>query len=454
MSDISGTTSSTSTSSTASSGLNQPTINFTGISSGIDTNAIVTELMKIESQPKVLLQQKQLVVNARTQAYKDVTTKLYSLKSAADDLRSLTLFGGSPWTSSSDTTRLTASATSNATPGTYSINVTKMAAANVKQQHASAFTSSFGYSYAGSGAYAAGSTKLSALTDASGTSLGLTTGQTITLQSTKNGAAQTPVTYTVTDTSTLDDLRSFVQTKLPGSTVTLGQGGQMQITSPPGDEQAYTNVSLLGPDGTTPLGGAGGLGTTNPPAPAGSLGSVLVHGTGTVHLVSSGIPIDINVTDGQTMDVVAKAINDKNGSITASVVNGTLRLQARQQGAASDIQMTSSAGVSLGTFDDAIAAQDASGTINGNPFTSSSNTVTSAISGVTLNLLGTTPTEPLTLTVDPQRVDTDTIVSKVKTFVSAYNDVISLLQSKTTEKTVQNPKTDDERIQGAMFGDT
>src|SRR4051794_25083199 len=200
MSDISGTTSSTSTSS--SSALNQPTINFTGISSGIDTNAIVTELMKIESQPKVLLQQKQVVVNARTQAYQDVTTKLYSLKSAADDLRSISLFGGSPWTATSDATRLTASATTNATPGTYSVNVTRMAAANVKQQHASSFTSSFGYSYSGAGAYASGSTKLSAMTDASGASLGLTTGQTITLQSTKNGTAQTPVTYTVTDTST------------------------------------------------------------------------------------------------------------------------------------------------------------------------------------------------------------------------------------------------------------
>src|SRR4051812_43252786 len=121
MSDISATSSTTSsaTSSTSSStALNQPTINFTGISSGIDTNAIVDELMKIESQPKVLLQQKQLVVNARTQAHKDIQTKLYTLKTAADDLRSLTLFNGSPYTSSSDTTRLSAAATSNASPGT------------------------------------------------------------------------------------------------------------------------------------------------------------------------------------------------------------------------------------------------------------------------------------------------------------------------------------------------
>src|SRR3954462_1529705 len=101
MSDVSATTSSTTSSTTSGTGLNQPTINFTGISSGIDTNAIVDELMKIEAQPKVLLQQKQLVVNARTKAYQDLSTKLYTLKTAADDLRSLTLYAGSPYTASS-----------------------------------------------------------------------------------------------------------------------------------------------------------------------------------------------------------------------------------------------------------------------------------------------------------------------------------------------------------------
>src|SRR4051794_23081474 len=130
MSDVSSTSSST----TSSTALNQPTISFTGISSGIDTNAIVTELMQLESRPKLLLQQKQLVVNARTKAYQDLSTKLYTLKSAADDLRSLSLFAGSPYSSSSDATRLTAAATSNASPGTYDVNVTRMAAANVKQQ--------------------------------------------------------------------------------------------------------------------------------------------------------------------------------------------------------------------------------------------------------------------------------------------------------------------------------
>src|SRR5262249_29152099 len=191
-----------------------------------------------------------------------------------------------------------------------------MAAANVKQQHADSFVTSTGYSYTGAGAYAGAAAKLTSLTDASGTSLGLTSGQTITLQSTKNGTAQTPVQFTIGDNSTVDDLRPSGHTNLPGPTVTLGQGGAMQITSPPGDEQAYTNVQLLGPDGTTPL---AGLGTTIPPAPTGSLGSVVVHGTGTVHLTSSGLPIDIDVTDGMTMDPAAKAINDKNGSLNASL---------------------------------------------------------------------------------------------------------------------------------------
>src|SRR5262249_3630878 len=81
-------------------------------------------------------------------------------------------------------------------------------------------------------------------------------------------------------------------------------------------------------------------------------------------------------------------------------------------------------------------------------------TVTTAIAGVTLSLQGTTPSAPITLTVDPARVDADAIVTKVKTFVTAYNDVIQTLTDKTNEKTVQNPTTDDDRIKGALFGDS
>src|SRR4051794_3534314 len=108
-------TSSTSTSSA---------ISFTGISSGLDTDSIVSALISAESQPRVLLQQQQTILNAKTQSYRDISTKLLTLKGAADDLRSFTLFAGSPSAASTDTTRLTAQATATAAPGTYEIGIT------------------------------------------------------------------------------------------------------------------------------------------------------------------------------------------------------------------------------------------------------------------------------------------------------------------------------------------
>ncbi|EQD34609.1 flagellar hook-associated 2 domain protein, partial [mine drainage metagenome] len=63
------------------------------------------------------------------------------------------------------------------------------------------------------------------------------------------------------------------------------------------------------------------------------------------------------------------------------------------------------------------AAQDAGFSIAGIGYTSPSNTVTNALSGVTLNLL-TTTSAPATLTVAD---NTTTIQSNVQTFVKAYN---------------------------------
>src|SRR4051794_34580827 len=108
------------------------TITFTGITSGLDTDSIVTQLMTIEARPQTLLKQQQTIVNARTKALQDINGKLTSLKSAADALRDLTLYNGTPYAGSSDSARVTAIASATAAPGTYSVGVTQLARANIK----------------------------------------------------------------------------------------------------------------------------------------------------------------------------------------------------------------------------------------------------------------------------------------------------------------------------------
>ena len=72
----------------------------------------LAEYFAVESAPKTLLMQQQAVTNLQNADYADISTKLYTLKSAADALRSFSLYAGQPTATSGDSTKLTASATS------------------------------------------------------------------------------------------------------------------------------------------------------------------------------------------------------------------------------------------------------------------------------------------------------------------------------------------------------
>ena len=164
-------------------------VTFTGLSSGIDTGSIVTQLIAVESAPKTLLMQQQAVTNLQNADYADISTKLYTLKSAADALRNFSLYAGSPTATSGDTTRFTAAATSAAAASSYNVVVTNVARAASAQQTTTPSISQFGSLYAGNGTYAASTTKLSALTDSTGTAAGYAVGSSINLASTQGGTA-------------------------------------------------------------------------------------------------------------------------------------------------------------------------------------------------------------------------------------------------------------------------
>ncbi len=71
------------------------------------------------------------------------------------------------------------------------------------------------------------------------------------------------------------------------------------------------------------------------------------------------------------------------------------------------------------------AAADASITVNGLTVTRSSNTITDVITGVTMNLVKISGTTEFTLTVAQ---DTSTLTSKLNSFVSSYNQVMSTIK--------------------------
>jgi flagellar hook-associated protein 2 len=180
-------------------------------------------------------------------------------------------------------------------------------------------------------------------------------------------------------------------------------------------------------------------------------GGTATVGSGTLTLSVGGgasFNVTIDSTDN-TLAGVAAAINSASGNtdITATVIQGTdgahLLLSSTQTGAANTIAVTETDGGNAlaaltygtgntGNYTQAAAAADASFSVAGVPYTSSSNTVSSAISGVTLDLLGVTGTgsgaTPSSVNVTVAS-DTSTVESNINAFVAAYNTLQGTLSS-------------------------
>lgn len=156
-------------------------------------------------------------------------------------------------------------------------------------------------------------------------------------------------------------------------------------------------------------------------------------------------PVTINIATGaDSLAQVRDAINRSNAGVTASIANtGTgarLMLTSKETGEATSMRIsvtdtdgvnTDSNGLSQLAFNPASTAgngrnltqtqpaENALLNINGIDITSTSNTVSNAIDGLTLNLRKTTTTA---MSVDVVR-DMTAIKKAVDTFVSAYNDL-------------------------------
>jgi flagellar hook-associated protein 2 len=176
------------------------------------------------------------------------------------------------------------------------------------------------------------------------------------------------------------------------------------------------------------------------PIAAGASTSFLASGqtTGDVKLEvggASGTTYDIPITQGSndTLTTLASYINTQssanNWGVTASVVTDTsgsrLALFSQNTGTAGALSIANNSNTTL-NFDTPVGGTDASLNIDGVPFSSTTNTVTGAIQGVTLNLASASPGTTVQLAVSP---DTNQITAAVNNFVSAYNAVVSTINT-------------------------
>jgi len=147
--------------------------------------------------------------------------------------------------------------------------------------------------------------------------------------------------------------------------------------------------------------------------------------------------------DGDTLSQLAAAINSAGVGVTASVLTDTngsrLSLVSSTSGAAGQLDLSASSlsdsGNSLGFTTQ--AGVDGSITVDGATLEVSSNTVTDAIPGVTLQLLAkSTGTAPVQIEITNDNTDAETAVNN---FVQAYNKVANDLSAQAGNDTSGNP---------------
>jgi flagellar hook-associated protein 2 len=168
-------------------------------------------------------------------------------------------------------------------------------------------------------------------------------------------------------------------------------------------------------------------------------------------------------------EVISEGTTDQ--GITVSTNDSVLGAMGATAGATKPLGLTATAGSDLnGTnlsiassdgssftinepafgFTEAVAAANASLTVDGVPIQSASNTVTGAITGVTLNLLGSSSGSVIDLTVAS---DASSVSTAINQFVTDYNSALNLVNAQFTASTTTDSSGNATTSQGVLASD-
>ncbi len=186
----------------------------------------------------------------------------------------------------------------------------------------------------------------------------------------------------------------------------------------------------------------------------------------TLDITSGSTSTPVTVGAGATLDDVVAAINSSTTSpVYAAAVrtdpsdpaSARLVLSSRETGAGSSFTLNEGGAAVADVAGTARAGKDATYFVDGETDpalvrTSASNVVTNAIPGLQLTLKGVTAGE-VSITVGSPLPDLEGAKGKVKALVEAYNAVLTLARTKTTEKVVTDPTTTADAVKGQLFGD-
>ena len=416
------------------------TISFSGLASGLDTSSWVEALVSVKQQKVTALQtdlkSKQTVKNTLN----DTRSKFTTLRSAIEKLTdakfggAMDLFAKNSATSS-DTDIFTATATSGATRQNYDITVQQLA------------TYTKATSKNAASAVADDNTKLKNLGISDGTLTAYVNGQKYSVN--------------ISDTNTLGDLKA----KLAGFGIKtdIDDNGVLSFSAQNEGDTIHIGATTDSTNLTSLIGLTqqedGSYKSTNSLFKATVASKLTSEDSGFNTQIKEGTftigGATFKITDKTTLSSLISEINNNDDAQAYAFWDdaaGKLSITSKKEGAsyinieAGTSNFTDVMGFTTSEWNDdgtvksskmytdaQELGQNAQFTINGTKMTSTSNTVTSDISrmdGITLTLKKVSTEESGTSTLKVTQ-DTSGLVEAVKSFVSAYNDVLSNIDKVT-----------------------
>lgn len=429
-----------------------------GVGTGLDIDSIVTALVNAEKAPKTQqLDRLETATTARFSAMGTLKGSLSGLQTAIQALNKKSLFD-TRTASSSSTAVLTAKADSAVAAGKYSVQVQQLASSSkvALQSVAAGSTTKFN---SGTLSISAGSSSISVnvtaannsltgirdsintagqskgisatiVTDASGSRLVLSStkageGNDIKVAATEDGVTTGTVALT---TQAFQPSSSLQLPSFATGSATTFKGGNLAITSASG----ALNVAVNDGDSLATIRDA-----INTAGSAQGVSATIETDT------SGGSYIKLNSANGATLSMSASSTGGSSGANDLTALNPATGVTATSAAPSS----TTGAGGVINK------AQSAVLFVDGLKVVSDSNSVSTAIDGVTLNLVGAQSSADLSAgkTVDVTvGVDKTSVKSNIQKFVDAYNT----LMTTASQLTAVVPMGDGEQpVTGALVGD-
>lgn len=427
---------------------------LTGLS-GFDTDSMVKELMNAERMPLDALKQKRTVVEWRQEAYREISTSLMGFKSKFFDIinRSSYMLSTSSIkamsATSSNSSYVTATASSGASVGEQNIRVNQLATAN-----SLANLTGISKGINGNIDY----DKLESLegkkifVELDGVS------KQITLSSFDGEGVYTADKFKQQLQNSLDQAFGKVtidgaeKSKFVVDTSDIDENG-FNFSIDTTTDSGATKVSVYGPSGEAgEMAGLDDLGlkegqsnrlNLNTPflSMKDSFGESLEFDEdGNAEFSINGETISIKSTN--TIKQVFDKINN-NEKVKAKInydeITDKITLTSTVTGVGNSLDITDIKGNFLSNLNlsKRVAGQDAMVSINGENLVRSTNNFT--VNGVTYNLRKAHAADEIGETITIAQ-DTDSVIDKVKSFIEEYNKLIDSINARTTEKYDRNYK--------------